>query len=40
MVGEEDGFAFDFDLYNYYLLSNHLHLLLGVWSWRIDASFQ
>ncbi|MEZ4474735.1 MAG: hypothetical protein R3F60_28890 [bacterium] len=29
-VGEEDGFAFDFDLYNYYFMSNHLHLLLGV----------
>ncbi|MEZ4473479.1 MAG: hypothetical protein R3F60_22365 [bacterium] len=25
-VGEEDGFAFDFDLYNYYFMSNHLHL--------------
>ncbi|MEZ4468647.1 MAG: hypothetical protein R3F43_30455 [bacterium] len=24
------GFAFDFDLYNYYFMSNHLHLLLGV----------
>ncbi|MEZ4466118.1 MAG: hypothetical protein R3F43_17115 [bacterium] len=29
-VGEEDGFDFDFDLYNYYVMSNHLHLLLGV----------
>ncbi|MEZ4465216.1 MAG: hypothetical protein R3F43_12165 [bacterium] len=29
-VGEEDGFAFDFDLYNYYFMSNHLHLLPGV----------
>ncbi|MEZ4472674.1 MAG: hypothetical protein R3F60_18200 [bacterium] len=27
---EEGGFAFDFDLYNYYFMSNHLHLLLGV----------
>ncbi|MEZ4463546.1 MAG: hypothetical protein R3F43_03270 [bacterium] len=30
-LAEEDGFAaLDFDLYNYYFMSNHLHLLLGV----------
>ncbi|MCB9546139.1 MAG: hypothetical protein H6706_09840 [Myxococcales bacterium] len=29
-VGEAGGFEFDFDLYAYYFMSNHLHLLIGV----------
>ncbi|MCA9526312.1 MAG: hypothetical protein KC549_08445 [Myxococcales bacterium] len=29
-VGEAGGFEFDFDLYSYYVMSNHLHLLIGV----------